>query len=155
MFTPEQEFEKTLYWCKGNEDAARFLMMAYEVTQVADDFVDRDVPDEEINARAMLKLLHLCMVDIPTNPFYQQHQQWYIPLMSTSFTIWSCTDEWKKDTNPTTQQFGYVYREICEQMVTITAQIVGGVAWARQVTNEAHWFYHQRDQETLKEWIDE
>jgi len=153
--TRDQEYNRVLGWVKGETAAADFLMKAFEVTQIADDFVDRDVPVEQIDERAMLRLLHLCMVDIPTNPFYQQYSTWFIPLMSTSFTIWSCTDEWGKDSNKTTRQFGYVYREICEQMITMTAQLLGGVEWAREVTKELHSFYHQEDQETFEDWDNE
>lgn len=149
------EYEQVLHWCKGDKSATSFLMKAFEVTQIADDFVDRDVPVEEIDEQAMLRLLHLCMVEIPTNPFYQQYSTWFIPLMSTSFTIWSCTDEWGKDSNETTRQFGYVYREICEQMITMTAQLIGGLEWARQVTQELHQFYHQQEQESFEEWTNE
>lgn len=154
-FSASDEYSQVLAWCKDNEEAADFLIKAFEITQIADDFVDQDVVRTRVDETRMLRLLHLCMVELPTNPFYREYQAWFLPLMSTSFTIWSCTDKWGADDSETTQQFGYVYREICEQMITMAAQIIGGLSWAREVTLDVHKFYHQKDQESFEEWRNE
>ena len=141
-FTIEEEYLKVEEWCLGNKDAARLLMDIYEVTQIADDFVDRDVPLSEIDSGKMLRLLHLAMVDIPTNSFYLQYSQWLIPLMSSSLLIWDATETWKKSKEIETRMFAYTYREICEQFNFVVANILGGLPHAKKVIQETHEFYH-------------
>jgi hypothetical protein len=129
-------------------------MHAFEVTQIADDFVDRDVPDDQINSGKMLRLLHLMMVDIQINPFWDKNKDWLIPILSSSFITWEATETWKKSPNKDSRLFAYAYREICEQVVTMTANVIGGMEHARKVIREMHEFYHieHQDGEDFEFW---
>jgi hypothetical protein len=154
MFTRDQEYAKALEWCKGNRAAADFLMMGFEMTQIADDFVDRDVPDHQIDSGRMLRMLHLCMVDIPSNDFYRFNQAWFTPILSTSFLIWDATNHWAGHPSQDTRMFAYTWREICEQIVFMAARLIGGLDHARRVVRDVHEFYHYYHQgdENFHQW---
>jgi hypothetical protein len=147
-----EEHSRVLAWCKGDRAAADFLMIIGEISQIADDFVDRDVPEDQISGARMLRLLHLALVDLPANPFYARHQAWFRPLFSTSLLIWEATGDWEKSDKPDTRIFAYAYREICEQIFFMAANIIGGMEHARQVVREVHDFYHVEHAEDFKSW---
>jgi len=151
-FNSQEEYDKILEWCLGNKDATDFLVQIFEISQIADDFVDRDVPLEQINSAKMLQMLHLCMVDIPTNPFYLQYQRWLVPLMSTSLIIWEATETWGKSKNIDTKMFAYVFREITEQIIIMVANLIGGIEHSRKVARDVHDFYHIKDKESFIDW---
>lgn len=140
------EVNKFLEWTKGNADATRFLVTLFEISQVADDIADKDIEPSPENIG---KVLHWAMVDIPLNPFYVAHSNLLVPLFSTSLAIWSNADKWQE------KGFGFVYREILEQVITMTAFIVGGYDHAQMVANEVYEFYHRDKSETPDEYLRE
>ncbi len=153
-FSKKEEYEQLLVWCRGNEAAADFLEKGFAVTQIADDFVDRDVPQCRIDSDHMLRLLHLCLVEIPSNPFYMAHRAWFAPLFSTSFLMWEATESWKTSEVADSRKFAYTWREICEQLIFMTAWLVGGLQHARAVVRSVHEFYHvtYQDNEDFYRW---
>lgn len=147
-----EECDKLLEWCLGDRHAADFLARVFEVSQIADDFVDRDVPADWINGARMLRLLHLCLVDIPANPFYIRHSTWFTPLLSTCCMIWEATEDWRQSEEPDTRMFAYTYREIGEQIVFMAARLIGGLDHARAVIRDVHAFYHVHRAEAFDKW---
>lgn len=146
-FTTQDEINKLLEWCKGDQSAAQFLMSMGIISQLADDIADGDVDSSPQN---IAKLLHMVMVELPSNPFYLKNTNAFIPLFSTSLHFWSNSDAWGKTDKA---EYGYVYREILEQVVTMTATILGGWEHANKVTNEIVHFYHQG--KSFDEWKQE
>ncbi len=153
-FSAKEEYDQLLIWCRGDAAAADFLRAGFRVTQIADDFVDRDVAEDRIDSNHMLQLLHLCLVDIPSNPFYRQYRAWFAPLLSTSFLMWEATEAWKASETADSRKFAYCWREICEQLIFMTAYLVGGLQHARLVIRDVHRFYHvtHQDDEDFYKW---
>ena len=144
--TPRGEYARLLQWCCGNREAADFLWLGFALTQQADDFVDRDVPAENIDSGAMLRLLHYALVDIPSNPFYMAHRAWFAPIFSTSFLMWEATETWRQSPVADTRKFAYTWRESCEQLIFMTARLIGGLDHARNVIRDVHQYYHVEHQ---------
>ena len=67
-------------WFGGNEAAARLVAHLCAVAHTWDDLVDRDKPVDEAQIN---RCFELALVDIPSNPFYQQHINALLPLIYT------------------------------------------------------------------------
>jgi len=143
------ERELMMRWCRGNESAAEFLSMLSLSYHIADDFVDRDKDPESYSSKMMAKLMHLVLVDIPANAFYQRYRTELAPVMSASFFIWNASNNWA-DGDDNQQHFSYVYREIGEQIIITVARIVGGIDHAANVTEEIYQTFHAK--KTFEGW---
>jgi len=142
------EVEKFDKWCMGNVDAVNFLVTLFEISQIADDLADKDI---EANPQNVTRLMHKAMVELPLNNFYRQYSHLLLPIFSTSLTIWGNTDRWGKEGG---EVYGFVYREVLEQVITMVAFIVGGWEHSNLVTNEVSVYYH-RDDESVNKWKNE
>lgn len=150
------EMEQYLEWCKGNEPAAQLISMLGQVSQIADDFVDRDV---ERNSEDMTAILSLCLVEIPENPFYQAYSHWLRPIFSSCLAQWNASNEWAKGTEQQ-KVYAFVYRETLEIVIPLIASLIGGRDHGLQVAKEVNSFYHQPggegyDGETFASWLQE
>ncbi len=69
----------------GNENAVRFLRDISFLSHVYDDLIDKDksVPQDHVHA-----LMWKALIAIPTNPFYQAHQDMLRPLLITGIINW-------------------------------------------------------------------
>lgn len=143
-FNSQDELEQLTQWCKGNQSAVQFLALMGRISQLADDIADKDV---EPSPDVVAQLIHMIIVELPSNNFYAQHMGVFLPLFSTSLSFWCNSDEWGKSEQP---EYGFVYREHLEQIVTMTATLIGGFDHAKQVTKELVKFYHQG--KNLDEW---
>lgn len=149
-FTPEEELAHLQVWFLGNQSAVDLVKMIGEVSQIADDFADGDIGEVDATA-AMVRFLHLTMVEIPENTFYIRWSVKLLPLFITSPVLWGASDVWQKSDSKITNIFGYVYREVAEQVITMVAYLIGGTEHSRKVTEQFHDFYHD-EQESLEQW---
>lgn len=150
------EIDKYLEWCKGNEAAVGLISMLGQVSQIADDFVDRDKPR---NGEDMTTLLSLCLVEIPENPFYQAYSSWLRPIFTASLAQWNASNAWAKGTEQE-KVYGFVYRETLEIVIPLVASLIGGRDHGLEVAKEVNSFYHQPggkgyDDETFADWCQE
>lgn len=144
QFSDSEELDQLNRWCKNDRNAVVFLRSIAEASQIADDYADGDA----VGSEEMTRLLHLCLVEIPTNQFYITNQNWLTPIMFSSMHLWNASNEWKNE-------FGYVYRECLEQIIHVVALICGGQKHALNVTKEVNKFYHQDHGEKYQEWLKE
>jgi hypothetical protein len=153
---PLPEWEMYMRWSRENQEAARLMSYFGYATQVADDLVDNDskkVATLERRSEAMTKLLHTCLVRIPGNAFFREHQWHFTPLFTSCLAIWDASNSWKKAPALETRMFSYVTREATARLIEMIAFIVGGLDWMRQVTREVHAYYHGRyGIETFAAW---
>lgn len=141
-FSDKEEIQKLNEWCLGNSDAVFLLKSLAEVSQIADDYADGDAEGPE----KITRLLHLTLITIPTNPFFIKYSHWLLPVMASSMHLWNASNDWKNE-------YGFVYREALEQVITIVALLVGGQEHAANVTKDVNNFYHQIHGEKLEDWI--
>lgn len=140
-----------LRWADGDEDAAALLHLLGEGSQLADDIVDRDIPEDEMSG-AVTKLMGDMIVRLPANPFYVRHRATLEPVIMSSFLVWDATNDWAKSPRKETQMFAYTFREILGQIIGMVALLVGGLAFARRVTREVHLYYHSNRVESFDAW---
>lgn len=141
--TPEIEMQ--LRWAQGNQDAADLMGLFGYATQLADDLVDLDrkwVQTHEGRAEVMSEVLLACLIKIPANPFFHEHRHHYGPLFVSCLGTWEPTVSWAKSPKKETRMFAYVLREATGRLFEMTAFLVGGSRWQRQVVREIHDYYH-------------
>jgi len=147
----DTELQMHARWANGDPDAAALLGLLGEGSQLADDIVDRDVPEDEMSG-AVTKLMGDMIVRLPANSFYVKHRATLEPVIMSSFLVWDATNEWAKSPRKETQMFAYTFREILGQIIGMVALLVGGFAFARRVTREVHLYYHSNRVESFDTW---
>ena len=65
-------FDQVAYVLRGDADAIAFFMSILSVCHFWDDLIDKDV---EISDEAINSVMWVALIDIPANPFYQQHRE--------------------------------------------------------------------------------
>lgn len=147
------EQENIKRWCCGDEAAAAMIERLGEVSQIADDFVDRDKPG--CDSAAMARLLQLALVEIPNNPFYAKCRGYLAPLLTSALLQWDASNGWQHDARRESRVYGFVYRCALEKVIVATAYLTGGFDHARTVEREVHEFYRYSplaDGETFEHW---
>jgi hypothetical protein len=148
---PAERFVHLLRWANGNTQAAEMLDIVGRIARLADDLADGD------QAPSVLKvgeLLHMSMVDLPSNPFFKQHFQALIPSISDGILSWEVSEEWRAGEGKR-PVFGFVYREAVERIAHTVALLTGGTNHARRVIRELHAVCHDGVRETVDEWVSE
>ena len=132
-------------WCKGDEDAVRFLMQFFYACHFWDDLVDGD----HDRSTEVVDVMWLCMVDIPANPFYRQHFDALHPVIVAAGNDWLAANELERKGD---LDIAYTLRCSILTVVAHAAYIIGGPLWAREVGLEIR-RYGQR--QTLQEYKEE
>jgi hypothetical protein len=152
------EARKLRAWFLGNEDPVRLVLDLFEVSQLVDDFVDDD-QGHDLNDRraAAVRLLHLALVRIPANPFFDRYKGWLAPLLSDAVLAWDMATDMEKASSQSNLAFAYVYRDQLERLIVQIAQLIGGVGHARQVQGDVFDFFRFQhpDGQTFREFIEE
>lgn len=145
------EGAKLRQWFKGNEDAARLVENLFEVSQLVDDFVDRDQGHTLGDRRERAaRLLHLALIVIPANPFHAKFQGWLAPLLSDAVLAWDMATGLEQGGRDTEKAFAFVYRDQLERMIVQVAQLIGGLDHARLVQEDvfAYFRFEHEDGQT-------
>lgn len=146
-----EENQQIKLWLNGDEAAAELVRKLFEVSQIADDFVDADQFIER-NA-AMVKMLHLALVEIPSNPAWQKYQAWLMPLLSASIITWGASNEMAADEDEDCRRFAWAMRDIAEQLVHQLALVNHGLDYATRVAADVARYYRtNEDRETFEQW---
>jgi hypothetical protein len=145
------EAEKRNVWMKGNSSAVAFLDMLGYLSQIADDIADADTPKEKL-ADTMHDILSICLVELPLNTFYQDHQQFLHPILFTCLNQWGVSNRLAVAEDKNSRMFAFVLRESLDQLTAAAAFAVGGRDWAKYVTKDMHAFYHVTHAEGFAEW---
>jgi len=147
----DTERDMHLRWANGDPDAAAFLGLVGEGSQLADDIADGEAPEGDVSG-AVMKLMSDMVIRLPANDFYTRHRGALEPVIMSSFLVWDATNDWAKSTKRETQMFAYAFREILGQVIGVVALLCGGLAFARRVTREVHLYYHSNRVESFDSW---
>lgn len=137
-------------WANGDIEAAKVLALTGGASQMADDFVDGDVPEEK-RGDVMALLLMTLLVELPNNPFYVRYRTRLEPLLASSILMWNGSNKWARG-DQHDRRYAYVYRESMEQIIGIVALLTGGHAHAIRTNNEVHEWFHRREAEPFENW---
>ncbi len=144
IFGPDQQ-GRTLELMRGNQAAAHFIELIVELLHFWDDLIDRDkaVSDEVINDR-MFKLF----VTLPRNPFYASNFSTLNPVLVNAITNWHVANRFERtEADEYKLRIAYIVRSSYVDLITQSALIVGGPAWAVEVGEQIRLYAHKETYE--------
>lgn len=119
--------EKNLRESLGLPDAAAaWLLMLYGVIQVFDDFADGD----KVERADLDSAIWNCLIAMPQNPFYKQHDLVLAPVMASALLRWKASDLAEKSGNASALAFAW--RASYYDVVLVAYQLVHGTALAME-----------------------
>lgn len=149
--TPEKEHQLIAYWLKENKDAIDLVNAYSTVSQVWDDLYDGDKPVTKSQVNTMMML---ALIEIPTNPFFQQHYLELMPLVKHCLMTWLDANTLESVGDDCDLQVSYIIRSVTTDLIIHVAGIVGGTVWRRQAALAIRQaIYH--DNEPFEEYRDE
>jgi hypothetical protein len=137
--TPEQQ--QFLYqMLRSNSDATEFCCTLIEVLHTWDDLIDRDKPvsPEKIN-----QAFWQALVELPRNPFYQQHFHDLIPCLMVAIQNWYAANAMEATESEADKAIAFILRSSYADIVIQAAYLIGGCAWARVVTPKIRREFHR------------
>lgn len=125
--------EHLLHAYKGDAAAVDLVLAIAEISHTWDDLIDRDKPvdDARINRAFTLALLEL-----PRNPFYLQHRDELLPVMTTGALNYLTANEYEKQDDAEAHALAHVLRYGIADLVLFVAYLIGGQEWAQSVAPE-------------------
>lgn len=143
------ELDKLREWLP-DEATAALVAQLFEASQQADDLADGD---QKPTAEAVAGLVHLCLVDIPSNPRFAQLWPSIAPIMSASIHQWAASEVWRSHADQDVRRWGWAMRDALEQIIPVLATQMGGFAWGQKVAVEVgEYFRTNEDRETVEQW---
>ena len=114
------------HWLQDNTDAIRLVESFIDISQTWDDLIDRDNPvtDDSING-----MMICALIDIPRNPFYQQHYQNLQPIIEHCLFNWLDANTLEKNGSSRDLQVSYILRSVTTDLIIHIAYLVGGRDW--------------------------
>ncbi len=120
--------------CKGNEDAANFLVAMTEAAHFFDDLYDGDTT---ISKEDILTALWSVMVTLPRNEFYRKFFAELQPLVTNAIINWRVANALEgMPRTETDLRVAFVVRSSYADLIQQTALICGGPEWAAEVGAE-------------------
>ncbi len=140
-------------WCRGDAEAAVALRDLAYGSQLADDFVDKDISEfKNDKSGHMLDFLTIALARLPNNRFYQKHRATLEPLVVSSLLYWDLSNYLVTLKNDNSRYYAYAYRELLEQVVGLVAYTLGGLEFARRTLREVHRYYHVINVDPFGDW---
>ncbi|WP_203234813.1 hypothetical protein [Modicisalibacter coralii] len=127
-------------WLKGDRDAVEFIGIISDIAHVWDDLIDRDHPvDDETIDRVFSNML----IDLPRNAFYVKHFDRLHAILTTAIANWQAANKMEREGDDYERSIAFILRSSYVDLVTQSAYLLGGAAWARQVAEEIRLMTHR------------
>lgn len=123
---------------KGDEQATSLLMALSQMTQIYDDLIDRDKP---VSSDDIHRMMRICLVDVPRNPFYVAWRAELQPMIEQMVIDWRTANELEGGTDAE-RLVAYVLRDTLCAVVVRAAHIIGGWQWALEVSTRVRRYVH-------------
>lgn len=124
---------------KGNIAAEDFCRKLFNISQIMDDLIDQDNP---ITNEDIFKCFWDCLIELPKNPFYIQHQATLIPMMQVFLTdyrdsvILERGDYQTSDQNRQAKHIAFIIRNSLGSILIHCAYLVGGYEHMTDISNQ-------------------
>ncbi|MNV60368.1 hypothetical protein D3C71_1528280 [compost metagenome] len=115
---------------RGNQSAVDFLRLAFRVAHLWDDLIDRDqvLADDDISEG-----MFAALVLLPRNAFYRANFDSLNSILANASTNWHIATALERSQGVAPKRIAYVLRSAYVDLVTHSALLLGGPAWARDV----------------------
>lgn len=128
-----------IYVLKGNRDAIAFIASINQVLNIRDDLFDGDrgVSQEEID-----KAFWLALIDLPRNNFYRANFAELNPLLASAIQNWHAANIFEASDSENDKHIAFITRSCGIDLLIVSALLVGGYDWCREVTPQIRRFAH-------------
>ena len=112
--TPEKESDLIRYWLKDNAAAINLFNAYSRISQIWDDLYDGDKP---VTKSKVNNMMMSALIEIPTNPFYQQHYQQLMPIVQHCLVTWLDANSMEVMGNERDLQVSYIIRSVTTELL--------------------------------------
>ena len=127
------------------DDARLWLLGLWNAIQVFDDIADGDAIDrDDLNAA-----ISDTLVNMPANPFFQQHAAVFIPLLAVAILKWQASD--KMERAGAANEVSFVWRAGFYDIVLAVVQVCHGQAVALDMCDKIAGLYGETYADYTKE----
>lgn len=128
------------YVLKGHADAIAFCTLICHVLHVWDDLEDRDKP---LSRDTIDEMMYAALVVIPRNSFYRDNFHELNALLSVAIMNWHAANQMEASADVEQLRIAFIIRSSYCDIVQAAVRIVGGYAWAKEVTPALRLFWHK------------
>ena len=122
--------DRIAQWLKGHQAAIEFVLAVHEIVELWDDLIDKDpASDDRVNAA-----FYLALITLPRNRFYQDNLGLLNPLIESAVFDWWTANKFEAERKQLHTAF--MLKTGIHTIITMSARIVGGVDWAKQVNDD-------------------
>jgi hypothetical protein len=128
------EFRQQLNeWMQGHAPAVLFLDTLFDVLHVVDDLTDRD---KALATTQVHQAFWHALITLPRNAFYMDHFHLLNGALQTAILNWHAANRMEVTTAPNAKEVAYVLRSSYNDLITLSAWIIGGDEWSHKVAYE-------------------
>jgi hypothetical protein len=125
--------QKRLEWFGGNVDAFNMYRMFIDLAHVWDDMVDKDkeLTEDQINNAFLI-----CLVYLPSNPFYQKIQRDIMPMWITVVSAFQTGNKFERDKDEFGLEISHTLRFSAAHILAYAVHVCVGPDKAKEVLPE-------------------
>jgi hypothetical protein len=115
---------------KGDAEAVQFAVRIFRAAHIWDDLVDKDKPvtDDELYA-----VFWDLLINLPADRFYQKHFGLLSSTLMNAMMNWRVANTLEREGSEKDKSIAFVLRGAYVDILTVSALIVGGLDWVKEV----------------------
>ena len=119
-----------LEWFGGNQDAVNMYQMFVDLAHTWDDLVDKD---KEISEDQTNNAFLICLVYLPSNPFYQRIQAAILPMWVSVVSAYQVANKFEKDKDSHGVEIAHTLRYAAGHIIAYAVHVCVGPEKAKEV----------------------
>jgi len=119
-----------LEWFGGNQDAVNMYQMFVDLAHTWDDLVDKD---KEISEDQTNNAFLICLVYLPSNPFYQRIQAAILPMWISVVSAYQTANKFEKDKDVYGVEIAHTLRYAAGHIIAYAVHVCVGPEKAKEV----------------------
>ena len=141
-----------LEWFGGNQDALNMYRMFVDLSHLWDDLVDAD---KEATEDAINNAFLICLVYLPSNPFYRSIQPQILPMWLTVVSAYQTANTFEREKDPHGVEIAHSLRYAAGNIVAYAIHVCVGAEKAKEVLPDM-WksVFYERFDDYRKEHLD-
>lgn len=141
-----------LEWFGGNQDALNMYRMFVDLSHLWDDLVDAD---KEATEDAINNAFLICLVYLPSNPFYRSIQSQILPMWLTVVSAYQTANTFEREKDPHGVEIAHSLRYAAGNIVAYAIHVCVGAEKAKEVLPDM-WkaVFYERFDDYRKEHLD-
>lgn len=125
--------EDNIEWFGGNEDALNMYRMLVDLAHVWDDLVDKD---KQLTEARVNNAFLICLLYLPTNPFYQRIQREIAPMWLTVVSAYNTANRYEAARDEHGLEISHTLRYAAGTIVNYMVIVCVGMERAEKIMPE-------------------